>query len=49
VVLFVLTLLVNAAARVLVRRSARPQGPGRGARRGGETDVRAVAGAAAGA
>jgi phosphate ABC transporter permease protein PstC len=48
-VLFVLTLLVNAAARVLVRRSARPQRPGRGARRGGETDMRAVAEAAAGA
>jgi phosphate ABC transporter permease protein PstC len=49
VVLFVLTLLVNAAARVLVMRSAGPQRPGRGARRGGETGVRAVAEAAAGA
>jgi phosphate transport system permease protein len=49
VVLFVLTLLVNAAARVLVMRSARPQRPSRGARRGGETDMRAVAEAAAGA
>jgi phosphate ABC transporter permease protein PstC len=49
VVLFVLTLLVNAAARVLVRRSARPQRPGQDARRGRETDMRAVAGAAAGA
>jgi phosphate ABC transporter permease protein PstC len=48
-VLFVLTLLVNAAARVMVRRSARPQRPSRGARRGGETDMQAVAEAAAGA
>jgi phosphate transport system permease protein len=49
VVLFVLTLLVNAAARVLVMRSARSQRPGRGARRGRQTDMRAVAEAAAGA
>jgi phosphate ABC transporter permease protein PstC len=48
-VLFVLTLLVNAAARLLVSRSARPQQPGPDARRGGATDTRAVAGAAAGA
>jgi phosphate transport system permease protein len=48
-VLFVLTLLVNTAARVLVRRSASPQRPSRGARRGGEADMQAIAEAAAGA
>jgi len=48
-VLFVLTLLVNAAARVLVMRSSRPRRPRRGARRDADRDLEAVAEATAGA